>query len=197
MTGSDRIRTAGEYVEWLRLAIHEREVPATERARASISCFAIAQDHHHAIAVLIEHRLYASSFALLRVAFEAFIRGEWLGLCAKDQEIHRFLEGCEPPKIRVLLEELERTPAFTDRVLSSLKEKVWTSMCAYTHTGGLHVQRWNTAEAIEPAYDPEEIESVLCFAEIIASLSVIGFATIVNDDALANSVLNQVKLRAQ
>jgi hypothetical protein len=197
MSPSGRLRSAGQYVEWLRLAIHEREVPANERVRASLSCFAIAQDHHHAIVVLIDHRLYASSFALLRVAFEAFVRGEWLALCADDHQVRRFLEGGEPPKLDELLRALEQTPAFDERVLSSLKRQHWSAMCAYTHTGGLHVQRWNTTQAIEATYDPGEIESVLYFAEIIASLSVIGFATVVSDEALAQAVLDQVKLRSE
>jgi hypothetical protein len=64
-------------------------------------------------------------------------------------------------------------------------------MCAYTHTGGLHVQRWNTSQAIEPSYDPQEIESVLFFAEIVAALSVLGFADIVDDDALAERILKE------
>jgi len=34
-------------------------------------------------------------------------------------------------------------------------------MCAYTHTGGLHVQRWNSETAVEPVYAPEEVEEVL------------------------------------
>jgi hypothetical protein len=60
MKSSERYRTAGEYVEWTRLAIHHRDVPSNERVRASLSCFAIAQDHHHAIVVLLKH---SSTFA--------------------------------------------------------------------------------------------------------------------------------------
>ena len=70
-------------------------------------------------------------------------------------------------------------------------------MCAYTHTGGLHVQRWITADSIEPTYDPDEIREVLFFAEIIASLAVIGFATLADDEVLAQSVLEQIKLRTE
>ena len=58
-------------------------------------------------------------------------------------------------------------------------------------------RRWNTADAIEPAYDAKEVEGVLYFAEIIASLSVLGFATLASDDALAARVLEQVKKRSQ
>lgn len=69
-------------------------------------------------------------------------------------------------------------------------------MCAYTHTGGLHVHRWNTEHAIESSYDLSEVDTVLFFAEIIASVSVLGFATIVNDEALAQCVLEHVRSRS-
>ena len=196
MKHADRTRTAGEYVEWLRQALHEKELPATARVRAAASCLAIAQEHHHSIILLSEHRLYASAFALLRLAFEAYVRGEWLALCAGDQQVERFLDGEEPPRIGKLLEALEQTPGFTEQTLSQLKRSHWDAMCAYTHTGGLHVQRWNTVEAIEPSYDPSEVDEVLFLAEVVGSLAVLGVASLGHDEALCQMVLDKFKSRA-
>ena len=89
MLTDQQLDDANAYGEWLRLAVHERELPANDRVRASGSCLAIAQDHHHAIIVLLGARLYASSFALVRIAFEAYVRGEWLDLCASAADIRR------------------------------------------------------------------------------------------------------------
>lgn len=144
---------------------------------------------------MIEHRLYASSFALIRVAFEAYVRGEWLALCATNTQIRRFINGEEPPKIDHLLTALENIPTFKEQVLSKIKKHRWKAMCAYTHTGGLHVQRWNTVAAIEPNYSLEEVLEVLKFAEIIASLSVLGVVALMNDEPLANSVWASFKKR--
>lgn len=196
MTPQDRLRTAGEYLEWLQLCVYERELPATDRVRAAGACMAVAQEHHHAIVLLINQRLYAAAFALVRVAFEAYVRGEWLSLCAKDTEVKRFWKCWEPPKFGQLIEALERKPAFVEQVLSGLKRQRWRSMCAYTHTGGLQVQRWNTPEAIEANYDPREIDEVLFFAEWIASLSVIAIARMSSDDHLANQVLDKFEARS-
>jgi len=123
------------------------------------------------------------------------MRGVWLSLCARDQQIAQFLGGEEPPKLNAMLAELEGTPAFADQVLSTIKQKHWSAMCAYTHTGGLHVQRWNTSEAIEPAYSESEVREVVAFAELVGALAVLGIAVIANDDALANRVLGQVEQR--
>jgi hypothetical protein len=91
---------------------------------------------------------------------------------------------------------LEETPAFSEKVLSSIKARRWRAMCDYTHTGGLHVQRWNTPDAIEANYDDAEILEVLFFAEIVGSLSVLGFAQHAGDAELSLRVLEQVKQRA-
>lgn len=195
MLSDKQLNAANAYGEWLRLAIHERELPSNSRVRASAGCLAIAQDHHHAIVVLLDAKLYASTFALVRVAFEAYVRGEWLALCATDTEVRKFLNGKEPAKIDALLEALEETPTFQEQALSRIKKRTWKSMCAYTHTGGLHVQRWNTADSIEPNYSVEELLEALQFADIIASLSVLGVVTFMKDEVLAQKVLDRFKER--
>jgi hypothetical protein len=195
MLTDNQLNAANAYGEWLRLAVHERELPANYRTRAAAACLAIAQDHHHAIVVLLDARLYASVFALVRVTFEAYIRGEWLALCATDAEIDGFLKGEEPPKLGVLLAAIEATPAFNEKMLSQIKKNTWASMCAYTHTGGLHVQRWNTEDGIEPNYSVGEVLEALRFADIIASLSVLGALTLAGDDAMAEQVLERYKTR--
>ena len=149
MLTEEEIRRAGSYVEQLRLSVHDLDVPNNDRTRGAGSCFAIAQEHHHAIVRLVEWKLFAAAFALIRIEFEAYIRGEWLSQCASDAVIEAFLKGKEPPKIDCLFAELEMLDSFKEKVLSQIKQKTWRSMCAYTHTGGLHVQRWNTQDGIE------------------------------------------------
>lgn len=193
MLTDDELQHAGNYVEQLRLSVHELNVPGTDRARAAGSCLAIAQEHHHAIVRLIEGKLFASAFSLLRVAFEAYVRGEWLSRCASDLIVESFLRGKEPPKIDCLLAELELIDSFNERVLSQAKQRSWKAMCAFTHTGGLHVQRWNTEDGIEANYSRDEILEALRFAETIASLAVIAVARIANDNELAMRTLDAFK----
>lgn len=156
---------------------------------------AIAQEHHHAIVVLLDHGRFASAFSLVRIALEAYVRGEWLALCASDQQVESFIGGEEPQRFGVLLAQLEETPAFRQQVLSQIKSHSWSAMCAYTHTGGLHVQRWNTPAAIEPNYDEDELREVLSFAELIGSLAVLGVAGIAEDVKTAEIVFAKFKER--
>ena len=196
MVRASKIRDAGDYVEWLRQQVHDMEVPATDRVRAAGACFALAQEHHHSIVLLIENQLYGSACALVRIAFEAFVRGECLALCAAEAAVEGFIGGAEPPKINYLLAAVESTPAFSEKVLSGVKAKSWRAMCDYTHTGGLHVRRWNTADAIEPNYEDGMLNEALSFAQVIGSMSVLGLATLAEDEELALRVLERVKQRA-
>ena len=86
---------------------------------------------------------------------------------------------------------------FNEMILSQTKQQTWKSMCAYTHTGGLHVQRWNTEDGIEANYSREEVLEALKFAEIIASLDVIGVARLASDDELALQTLEAFKNRME
>lgn len=189
------IQTAGEYVEWLRQIVHEKTLPASDRVRAAAPCFGIAQEHHHAIVCLVDIGLYASAFALLRAAFEGYVRGEWLAQCAKDSELRRFLADKAIPELGKMLQALEQTPAFSEKILSQIKNQSWNAMCSYTHTGGLHAQRWITAESIEPDYSDEELQEVLNFAEIVGSLAALGTLSLADDADAAERVLLKFKNR--
>lgn len=186
MLSQAEINAANEYGEALRVAVHERELPATERGQAGGGCLAISDDIHHAIVKLIESNLYAGALALIRVAFEAYVRGEWLSLCASNNQVRRFLKGAEPPRIDVMLDELEQKPAFRQQVLSQIKRRAWKAMCGYTHVGGLHVQRWATSDGIEPNYSADEVREALRFADIIVALSVLGVWGLANAEDAAD-----------
>lgn len=197
MLTDEEIFRAASYVEELRLFVHGLDVPSNNRVRAAGSCFAIAQEHHHAIVRLIEWKLFAAAFSLVRVEFEAYIRGEWLSQCASDGLVEAFIQGKEPPRIDCLLEQLEMLESFNEKMLSQIKQKTWKLMCAYTHTGGLHVQRWNTADGIEANYTKEEVVEALNFAEIIASLATIAVVRLAADEKLALRILETFKRQVQ
>lgn len=189
------VQSAGEYVEWLRQAVHKRTLPATDCVCAAAPCFGIAQEHHHAIVRLVEIGLNASAFALIRAAFEGYVRGEWLAQCATDSQRRQFLSDKRIPELGQMLDTLERIPAFSEGVLSEIKKRSWGTMCSYTHTGGLHAQRWITADSIEPNYRDEEVRELLNFAEVLGSLAVLGTLSLANEVNLANRVLIEFKNR--
>jgi hypothetical protein len=165
----ERISAAESFYSELHELTNEIEMLETIKNRTAAACFGIAQDHHAAIVFLIKNAFYSSSFALLRTLFEAYLRGVWLKHCATEEQANTFFEGTEPPKTMVA--EIEAIPDFSNGILSHIKKEKWNFMCDFTHTGGLHLQRWQTHDAVEPKFDEAELEECLNCAEIFGAMA--------------------------
>jgi hypothetical protein len=193
----DEIQAANDYGESLRQVVDGQTLPGDlrARARASAACLSIAQEHHHGIVELLASSLYPSAFALVRPMFEAYIRGEWLALCATDNCVKRFMDGKDPPSPRVMVEALEATEGFESKRISTIRNASWDALCGFTHTGGNHVQRWQSGDAIEPCYQRTEVLEVLRFAEIILTLSVAGVLKQSGDETAAETLKSAFRAR--
>ena len=165
-----RIAAAKNYSIELHALTNEMEMDNTERNCAAAAAFGIASDHHAGIVILLEHGMHSSSMALLRSLFESYLRGLWLRHCATDEEISDFLrKDVQPPSDMVA--RIEAIPGYTSGTLSRIKKNTWSAMCAFTHTGGLHLQRWHSADGIEPVFDLAELEECLNCAELFSTLA--------------------------
>lgn len=188
-----RIKLAEDFGAALYYLVNGVEMMQTERNRVVGASFAIALDHHHAIVFLMKNTFYSSSFVLLRCLFEAYLRGLWLKHCATDDQVTSFFGGAEPPKS--MLREIESTPAFMDKVLSRVKKESWNTMCAFTHTGGLHLQRWQSPDAIEPQFDTVELEECLNFSELFGAMAVLELIQLSKSGDNGEAVLELMKKR--
>jgi hypothetical protein len=186
---------AVDFLNWLGESISECEMPGTLRVRVAASCLAIAQEHHRGIVALLDNQVFSSSLALLRCQFEAYIRGEWFSLCATDAQVESFARGKEPPPIKEMIAALEATPTFSNMVLGKIKANAWNVMCDYSHTGGLHIQRWGTGDIIEPSYSEDEIRAALAMAETFGALAVVGVAYLANSETVAAAIWKKVQKR--
>lgn len=188
-----RIKAAENLAEELNRVVNSVEINQTDRNRAVAASQGIAQDHLYAITLLMKNTLYSSSFALLRCLFEAYYRGLWLHYCATDAEVSEFLGGAEPPKN--IIARIEATPEFQSGVLSQVKRQGWKAMCAYTHTGGLHLQRWQSADAVEPSFEDAELEECLNFAELFGAMAALEVAGLHIGGGKATAVSTLIKAR--
>lgn len=182
-----RIERAEKFGAALHELVNGIEISQSERNRTAGASFGIALDHHGAIVLLTKNSLYSSGFALLRCLFEAYLRGLWLKHCATGAQVTAFYKGVEPPK--TMLAEIESTAEFSNRVLSRIKEDRWRTMCDFTHTGGLHLQRWQSEEAIEPTFREAELDECLNFAELIGAMSALELAQLATNSDDGASVL--------
>lgn len=109
--------------------------------KVSAALLHLSLEHFGAILVLLQNQLHGSAAALVRVQYEALIRGMYFYQCATEQEAEKFFAGTEPPKIKEMIASLEKKPGFTSGVLSSVHSREWRAMNSYTHGGATQVQR--------------------------------------------------------
>ena len=182
------LANAEELMRFVSVTLHELVMPESLRSRVASACLGVALDHHHAITILVANDRMASAFALARPVFESFLRGTWLTHCATDDQVNAFSTGWSPPKSNRLLDDIENRPGYDGKVLSAIRASSWSSMCEYTHTGGLQIQRWQTESSVEPKYSKEEVEEVLAFTNLFACLSAIEMVGISGSDETFESL---------
>jgi len=103
--------------------------------------------------------------------------------CASDAQVEKYLGAGSLQDRQTCLLRRAKPPVFR-KVLSRVKAQGWKTMCAFTHTGGLHIQRWNTSDGIEPNYTLDEVLEVLAFAEAMGALGS-RIAELANDAKMA------------
>lgn len=167
MTTAASIDRALDLVDWIDTGLHDLTFSGSLRNKLSVACFLVVQEHHHSVAVLFQANLNGSAFALVRPQYETYIRGLWLAYCATDKQLADFAKGVEPPKINILISDIEKTIPLNNRKFSQIKAKNWGLMCAFTHTGAQQVLSWITAETIESNYAVKDIEEVIGFTGIV------------------------------
>ncbi|CAG4882265.1 conserved protein of unknown function [Georgfuchsia toluolica] len=189
----ERIKAAEKFGAALHDLTNEVEMWQTNKNRAAAASFGIALDHHAAIVFLMKNTFYSSSFALLRILFETYLRGLWLKHCATDAQVSGFFRGDEPPKTMIV--EIESTEAFKSGVLSRIKKANWNAMCDFTHTGGLHLQRWQSQDAVEPTFEPDELEECLNCAELFGVMAGLELVQLSKSGSDGADVLQLMKSR--
>ncbi len=136
----------------LRFALQDETagaIPPSARTNAAFSYGRIALEHGSAFQHLLSVENPTSALALVRLQYEAVLRGSWIFFAAPDHWIDKFgsqsesnlrKEPAEFPKVFKMLEELAASPAepVLAQSLSALKEKAWGALNSYTH-GGLRL----------------------------------------------------------
>ena len=178
---------------WIDTKIDGVAIPSTVRGRMADGCLDQALEHQKAIVLLVCRHHFGSALALIRVAFESYVRGVWLHQCATDTELSKYTRDKLKKEFHELIVEVETTEAFKEGVLSAIKKRSWKAMNSFTHSGYSQAVRRNTEDSIEPNYDEQEILEVLQFSSAIALLSCIEIASLANNVDLAYEFLKKAK----
>jgi hypothetical protein len=168
-------------------------VVASNRTRMAGGLFNLSNQHHYSVIELSMKNYNESSFALMRPQFECFIRGVWGARCATEDQVKEFLKGNEPPRMKVMLSEIENIKEYEDGRLTKLKENIWSLFCNFTHGGGEQVSWQNSASSIGTAYTSKEVNIMRNYSDSIAYLNSAAFALLCEDEKIMKRITASYK----
>lgn len=191
---SQAITKSKELSNWISQNIDGLPMVSERRSRLAAACLHLAFDHHDAIILLTERAIYGSAFALLRLIFEAYVRGSWLQLCASETDLDKFENDKLERDFASLISDLEKPDAFRVGVLSRAKQDSWGLLNSFTHSGYHHVRRRYTESAIEANYPEHDIVAALYFADAVALMSTSTLSIVAGDNEVARNAYERSKL---
>jgi hypothetical protein len=186
---SQKISQSMNLINWLDDQIGEPNISSDFRSHVSGACISLARQHHRAIVQLVALELPGSAAALLRVIWEAYIKGVWLHRCAKEKELEELKHDELDTKFGPMICDIEQLPDFNCGVLSLAKRANWGPLCSHTHTGYFAISRQLNDNSIESNFSQDEICEMLNFGDSFGRLAALQLARLSNNDALAEKLL--------
>lgn len=185
------VTKSNELIQWLDQHVYDLNLieDAHSRSRLAVSCFYVALEHQRAIVLLISHNLHGSARALVRILFDAFIRGLWLFRCASDDDLEYFKKEDDlKKKFEDRITDIEKLSDDDEKILSTIKSNTWSAMCSYTHTGMFQLIRYNSSQAIEPNCNEDEIVEALNFANFFGLQSALWMNSVSSNTDRLNGI---------
>lgn len=136
--------------------------------------------HFISINYLMEKKLYNSAFALERIFFENIIKLKYMYYIMDDQKITTIYDANSwdkhfPKPLQVMIDKIDLESGI--EFYSEIKDRVYTIMNDYTHTGANQIAR-NFAESdasIESNFSDELILDTLKGNKVLLKTSIIVF----------------------
>lgn len=188
------ITAAQDDLAWIHASLEGLEIEGDHRHRIPGQLFDLSIEHHSGIVLLISMQTYASAFALVRCAFECFVRGAWIHYCASDEEIEAFVEkDIVAPRFGDLIRAIEDRPEFSVKFLSTVKDSAWNAMNGYTHGGVHQVSRRLQGDYIEPAFEDASLLEVTQFCRTMALIAFGQIAGLAGRSDLGDQATDRMK----
>lgn len=184
-----------ELIKWIAESLDGLKIPTlpTERrTQLSAATLHVAIEHHQAIVLLVEQGLHASAFALMRVLFEAYVRGCWLATAASDHEVAR-ADHDEFPPFGSMVKSIEACGAAPADSLTVIKAKHWDSLNSLTHTGGAQRELRLTPEGLGYPNSDTFVHDSLKWGNTIGLLAARGLSILAGDPHLYEAIDKQAE----
>jgi len=189
----ERFSQSKESILWVRQQVDGLALAnPSKRSHLSSACLITAIEHGIAILVLIDEGLHGSALALVRLQFEAYVRGTWLAQCAGDNEVDKAGQD-EFPKMAYMITALERPGLLDNALLSKIKLDAWDSLNSLTHTGYQQIGGRLDKDGVGSCFDDNQIQVALNWATSWTLLAAVGIAGLAQNDQLMLALLQKAR----
>lgn len=166
-----------------------------KRSHLAAGCLLTAVEHGQAIVVLVGDGLHGPALAIVRLQFEAYVRGAWLSHGASLESVDR--AGRDKfPSIGEMIADLEQPGRFDAGTLSRVKTASWGHLNSLTHTGYQQIGARLSAAGIGSRFEESQVLDALNWADALSILAVVGFAKLAKNESLACAALERARLVA-
>lgn len=189
------VKDSETLIQWMDSRLDGLSIPSDDRCRLSAGCFHVALEHQKSIVLLVANLLHGSAFALVRLIFEAYVRGLWLYRCASKDEVDKFQneKGGIDKTFATLITEIEQVKGYEYGMLSDVKKTSWKAMNDYTHSGIRQISRRITEDSIEPTYAVSEIRDCITSTAAFGLMAALEISLMAKADTLALELLEKTK----
>lgn len=168
--------------------VTKHEYTRGEKNFLLIAYHSLLVEHHTSIHLLIQNKLYGSSFALVRALYELLYRAHWVHGCATEQQIHRIVEGKEVfPAMKDMVQQIDKAYGTGD-FWRMIKENSWAAMNDYTHSGMRQIGNRFRGDEVAPDYEMGAIVEVLNGTNMVLLLMALFFFHAFRNDEEAKEV---------
>ena len=134
--------------------------------------------------------MFGSMYSLLRVEFEALVKGLWLRHVASSENIIKYENEDLNIGFGTILKLIENQLGIPTSVLLQLKSKQWEIFSSFTHTGyQALVRRFNNTHTGPVNYNENEVISVLRHAGLFAVLAAVELASMTGNQKTIESTM--------
>lgn len=163
------ISKSGELVKWLQAHASNCTIRNERKFQLASRAFSVALAHHRSIVLLASNGCWASASALVRLMYEAYVRGCWLAYGASPADVKSFEKDVEFEKpCGPMIQDIEGQLKIDESVLTEIKSEAWSGMCDYVHTGIGLLSRYDKGHR-EPNLTAREALQLLNYANWVGS----------------------------
>jgi len=181
-------------IDWIELNLSCAYDNSEEKTYLAHLCFDLVIEHHSSICKLYESSYYGSMFALLRVEFEALIKGFWLNHVASIESVSKYKQDEVHLGFGTYIKLVESYLGAKEGALWAIKKQQYDIFSSFTHTGyQALVRRVNDTHIGAINYKDTDIIAVLKYAGLFSLLAAIELAGMTKNKSLIDSAMKMLR----